>query len=81
MMRVFFTWFFYITKLTETFLILDFYLKIILLYTLITAGNCTLFYKGMCRKSGARKILECLKVEVYGDHHRLIRGRKVCQMN
>lgn len=40
-------------KLTGPFLILDFYLKIILLHTLITAGNYIPFYKGMCRKNGA----------------------------
>lgn len=68
-------------KLTGPFLILDFYLKIILLHTLITAGNYIPFYKGMCRKNGAQKILECLKVEVYGDHHRSILGRKACQTN
>lgn len=71
----------HITELTETFLILDFYLKIILLHILIIAGNYIPFCKEMCRKNGVRKILECLKVEVYGDHHQLILGHKVCQTN
>lgn len=62
-------------------LILDFYLKIILPRILITAGNYIPFYKEIYRKNGARKILECLKVEVYGDHHPLILGHKACQTN
>lgn len=70
-----------ITQLTGTFLILDFYLKIILPHILIIVGNYIPFYKGMYKKNGARKILECLKMEVYGDHHRLILGHKACQTN
>lgn len=74
--------YFYLCVIELTrFLTLDFYLKIILPHIRIIAGNYIQFYKGMYRKNGVRKTLECLKVEVYGDHHQLILGHKVCQTN
>lgn len=72
---------FFLTKLIMLFLFLDFCLKIILLHTLITAGNYILFYKGTVRRNGIPTTLECSKAEVCGDRRRSIRGRRACQTN